>query len=87
MNGIPPDDANRLNPTERLLLVELFRLGQEISSFVLRAMGAEAEQMAPISAADEFQLGSRLVELGTILQARAAERGTDGAAGDGGSEA
>jgi hypothetical protein len=66
--------SDELNQTERLLMTELFKLGQQISSFVLRAMGADAEQTEPITTKEEYELGSRLVELGRVMVARAAER-------------
>jgi hypothetical protein len=66
--------SDELSHTERLLMGELFKLSQEISSFVLRAMGADAEQMGPITAKEEFELGVRLAELGAVLRVRARER-------------
>lgn len=66
--------GEELNQTERLLMGELFKLGQEISGFVLRAMGADAEQSEPITSQEEFDLGVRLAELGAVLRARATER-------------
>jgi hypothetical protein len=49
--------GQELSQTERLLMGELFKLGQEISSFVLRAMGADGDQSEPITREEEFSLG------------------------------
>lgn len=56
---------------QRALISELCTLGQEISSFLLRVVGADAEQAQPITAEEEWQLGRRLVESGRALQKHA----------------
>lgn len=58
-----------LSPAERLLLAELFRLSQELSSFVLRTGGAEADASPP-TADEEWWLGVRLSEFGAVLRMR-----------------
>lgn len=66
--------SEELNQSERWLVGELFRLGQQVSSYAVRMMGADIEQAGEPDTEEEFQMGSRLVELGTVMRARAAER-------------
>lgn len=53
---------------------ELFELSQNAAGFAVRTIGADIEKSGPPNTEEEFRLGSRLVELGTVMQARAAKR-------------
>lgn len=66
---------DELNSTERLLMGELFQLTQDVASFALRVMGADAQEPEPVTGDDEYRLGSRLVDFGAVLQTRATQRG------------
>jgi hypothetical protein len=63
-----------MSKTEQWLTGELVKLSQQISTYVVRALGADIEKAGPLNAEEEFRMGSRLVELGTVMVARAAER-------------
>jgi len=43
-------------------------------AFASRTLGADIDQAEPPSIEEEFQLGSHLAELGTVMVARATER-------------
>lgn len=66
--------AEELSFTEGWIMGELLKLSQKVVDFAARTLGADIEQAGPSSIEDEFRLGSRLVELGTVIQARATER-------------
>lgn len=63
-----------LNQTERWLMSELFKLSRDVSSFAVRALGADIERPGPPNTKEEFQLGSRLVELGKMVCRKAEDR-------------
>lgn len=65
-----------LSQAEKLLLTELFRLSQELSSFVRRTDGADSEDNVPVTPDDEWWLGVRLSAFGAVLRMRAASRRT-----------
>jgi hypothetical protein len=66
--------TDKMSKTEQWLTGELVKLSQQISTYVVRALGADIEKAGPPNAEEEFRMGSRLVELGTVMVARAAER-------------
>jgi hypothetical protein len=53
---------------------ELLKLSQTVTDFAARTLGVDIEHAGLPNAEEEFQMGSRLVELGTVMQARATER-------------
>lgn len=57
--------------TELVLISDLATLTKQITAYVVRALDADAQREEPTSPAEEQRLGSRLVDLGTELQARA----------------
>lgn len=66
--------TEELSFTERWLMGELLKLSQETVGFASRTLGADIDQAGPPNIEEEFQLGSRLVELGTVMVARGTER-------------
>jgi len=62
---------------ELTLISDLATVNNQIRAYVLRALDADACRSEPISPSDEYQLGTRLVDIGTCLQTRAARRSPD----------
>lgn len=59
---------------EFTLIGDLATVNNQIKAYVLRALNADAGRDEPTAPAHEHALGSRLVDLGTELQARATQR-------------
>jgi hypothetical protein len=59
---------------ELTLLSDLATAQRQISAYVLRALDADAKRDEPTAPSDEHALGTRLVDLGSKLQARANRR-------------
>lgn len=62
-----------------LLIAALSNLNHDIGRYVLRTLDADAGRAEPTSTAAEHELGSRLTEMGTALQMRAARRTAEAA--------
>jgi hypothetical protein len=62
---------------ELTLISDLATVNNRIRAYVLRALDADACRSEPISPSEEYQLGTRLADLGIYLQARAAHRSPD----------
>jgi hypothetical protein len=65
---------DKLSNTERWLMRELFRINQEVASLILRSIEASSEENAPPTTNEKFQVGGRLLEIGTELQTRAMDQ-------------
>lgn len=59
---------------ELVLMADLTSVNNQIARFVLRLLDADAGRREQVSAADEDNLGVRLVNLGYALQNRATHR-------------
>lgn len=71
------DDDHETWRNERALMNRLGNVNRDIGRYVLRLLDVEAGRAPALPPAEEHQLGSRLVELGTAVQARAARRGPE----------
>jgi hypothetical protein len=56
---------------ELALTGELATVQKQISAYIIRALNADADREEPTTPAHEHALGTRLVDLGSKLQARA----------------
>jgi hypothetical protein len=65
------------NQSERWLAAELFKLGQQVSSYVVRMLGADVEKAEPPTADEKWQLGQRMIEMGQKLQTTTIEHPTN----------
>jgi hypothetical protein len=59
------------------LIGNLATVNRQISAYVTRALDADADRTEPTAPANEYTLGTRLIDLGTELQARAIQRSTN----------
>lgn len=62
---------------ELTLIGHLATVNRQISAYVARALDADADRTEPTAPANEYALGTRLIDLGTELQARATQRSTN----------
>jgi hypothetical protein len=59
------------------LIGNLATANHQISAYVARALDADADRTEPTAPTHEYALGTRLIDLGTELQARATQRSAD----------
>jgi hypothetical protein len=62
---------------ELTLIGNLATVNRRISAYVARALDVDADRTEPTAPANEYALGTRLIDLGTDLQTRATQRSTN----------